>query len=160
MSAKANKTSARRARAAGKGSGGAGEPWLQSTTRRMGRPPLRFKGRVLIETADAATGSDSSITLWQRKSRGYVTAVQSGLIVDSVSTDSLDDAMAWLEDICRKAAVPAGPATLADLMDHAPAEIAAFRDLRALAGRVLDQLDLMSNTDAQQAASERKAHDR
>lgn len=148
MSANAGQRSAIRKRPARKGSEAVDEAWPQSTTRRSGRPPLRFKGRILIERASDQAGAGSSITLWQRKSRGYVAAVESGPIVDSISTDTLHDAMSWLEEICRNKAMPAGPATLADLMNHAPAEIAAFRELRALAGEVLDQLDRMSDTDA------------
>lgn len=110
-------------------------------TKRDGAPPLRFKGRELARVEDARDGVATSITLWERKTRGYVAAVAAGRLVDSASSETLDGSMSWLEELCERDGPAPAHATVRDLLAATPTEIAAFRTLRILIGEALDRWD-------------------
>lgn len=156
MASKARSKSASRNRPAGLRGATDGGGWSQSVTRRAGRPPLRFKGRLLFRQAEDGPGSAPSVTFWIRKTKGYVAAVDAGQVVDSVYIDTLDDAMSWLEDVCRHQPANGLQASFGDLLTRLPADIAARRTLRILAGRLLDEIDQMSDDDGSSASQERK----
>lgn len=136
-------------RSRGAPAGLAEDGWNQIMVRRPGAPPLRFKGREMARYASACSGS--SITLWKRKTKGYVATVDAGEHVESASVGTLDDLMTWLEQACRP---PAGSRdTIGAFLNSTPARHAAARGLRVLAGRALDDLDRLSD---QASATTRK----
>ncbi len=112
--------------------------------RRSGAPPLRFLGHEVSRRVAGSGETAVAITLWKRKTRGFVAAIDAGLFVDSASLGTLEEAMDWMEDVCGRAGAPADWRSLGDLMAKLPAEAAAVRELRVLVGQALDDWDRMS----------------
>ena len=117
------------------------ECWRQNMVRRAGAPPLRFKGRELARHADSWSGTDTSITLWKRKTRGYVVSVDAGEVVDSVSLNTLDEVMTWLEQVCAQNSSFGQHTSIGDFMTSTAAKADLSRRLRLLAGLALDHWD-------------------
>lgn len=122
--------------------------WSDVMTKRIGAPPLRFKGRVLSHIKNDASKGHVAITLWKRKTKGFAAAVAVGDSVSSSSSERLEDVMTWLEQYCNDFASVALPdAAVHPIIGHFN-HIAVERVLRIVAGRALDRWDLLSKDGA------------
>ncbi|MEM9425102.1 MAG: hypothetical protein AAGA06_00215 [Pseudomonadota bacterium] len=118
-------------------------------TKRIGAPPLRFKGRKLSQVIDGPEPARVSITLWARKSKGFTAAVSMGEVGASASADTVDDAMRWLESFCNSFAEQSAntstshPMSIIKLFN----DLAVERALRVTVGVALDRWDQLANDD-------------
>lgn len=79
--------------------------WGTAIVPRIDRPPLRFKGRRLMQHWCATLGDGRIIIeLWQRQAGGFVVAHSSMAATvgrtDGVRVKDLDAAMSYLEELC------------------------------------------------------------
>ena len=118
--------------------------WGETMVRREGAPPLRFKGRVL--SCLKATGGPvpAAITLWSKKSGGYVGLAEAGERRQAASHHDLDDLMTWLEALCDRHDGTSEDDPLA-LTPALAVERITGHCLRVLAGRALDDWDRLQD---------------
>ena len=130
------------------GTSGTETRWSTVMTKRLGAPPLRFKGSELARHESSISGMAASIKLWKRRTSGYIGAVEVADLGDSVSRDSLEDILLWLEDVCS----PDGPFALPKTQSPQPFDFVSaakqHRAVRVLAGEALDHWDRLAETDA------------
>ncbi|MXQ07952.1 hypothetical protein GQ651_08845 [Alphaproteobacteria bacterium GH1-50] len=108
--------------------------------RRAGAPPLRFKGRALSRVQDGAGILAASITLWLKKSGGFVGVAEAGDASHAASRADLGEMMDWLEEICEAGDTATDMEPLA-LVPSLAVDRLTGRNLRRLAGRALDDWD-------------------
>ena len=117
--------------------------WPMCVVRRSGAPPLRFKGREISRRNLNPQVVDGCVTLWQRKTGGYVAAMTLGGRRDAISSESLDKAMDWLEGHCGLSA-PASKHALTVSMSDRLHDLIEQRQLRLLVGGALDDWDRLA----------------
>lgn len=132
--------------AVGFGAGAWGDDvWNNIVTKRVGAPPLRFKGRKLSQVVDGPQPVQISITLWVRKSKGFTVAVTMGEVGTSASADTVDDAMSWLECYCDSFAEHSANTSTSFVKLYN--DLATERALRITVGVALDRWDQLAKDD-------------
>ncbi|MEL6644575.1 MAG: hypothetical protein AAFQ79_11605 [Pseudomonadota bacterium] len=129
-------------------------PWESVVCPRRKGPPLRFKGVCLCQHSSGVAPDGFTITLWRRKTPGFVAAVTGPDGADARSDKTLSAVMLWLEDQCRQAAAGDPHQTVDPFLPISPRSAAQRQELRQLAGAALDDWDRLDHQQAEQEARE------
>ena len=117
--------------------------WSMCVARRSGAPPLRFKGREISRRTLNPPMAGGCVTLWQRKTGGYVVAMTLAGRRDAMSAETLHKAMDWLEGHCRLG-TPGSAHALTVSMSDLLQDLIEQRQLRLLVGGALDDWDRLA----------------
>lgn len=111
--------------------------------RRIGAPPLRFKGRELARHVHKGKSGTASIVLWQSKTGVFVASVASASFCDAASRETLEDLIGWLEQACPARGVhdPLEGQRASDRTHPDMTAVDSRQAVRILVGEALDHWD-------------------